>query len=595
MTSADVNTVDLLISLMDTARGVQRPDLVVRGGRVVNVFTGEIDWMDVWIKHDRIAALQHPDREPEGGSEEVVEVEGAYVVPGLIDSHYHMGGSQLDPRNLTQALLARGTTGLATDFYEIYCTSGPEGVRHAIDEAHRAGLKILFLVPAHLIGMEDIGTFGWDVKPADMLEMLGWREAMGVMEPPASAILAKPRELLNIIDKTRRLGKIFAGHAPGQSGDALQAYLSTGASSEHESGRADEALDKLRLGMRPMMRESSASPDLSSLIELATKYPAASRFMMLCSDETDPGDLVRKGHMDFKVRMAIEAGVDPVVAIQMATINVAEYFGVSDQMGSVAPGRYADLLVVEDLKEFRARTVIASGRVVARDGRPETVGKDPPLPKWLRSWVNVPREFEPDDFRIAVEGVPNGPARARAIGVREGTLVSEAVEVPVRIRDGQVSLDPDQGVVPIAVAERYHGTGRIGKGLAEGLGIKDGAAALTYCHVYHNLLVVGSSPEQMALAANAVREMGGGVAVVAKQSVVARWPLPIIGVLDNRPLDEVQRSFEEMNDALRVIGYRVSGPILSLSFIALPTIPAYGLTDHGLYDVTGQRFVDLLV
>jgi adenine deaminase len=587
-----VTDATVLASLMRTALGEEVPDLVVRGGRVVNVFTGEIRPADVWIKHGRIASLPEDGKSPTGG--EVLDVDGAYLCPGLIDAHFHMGGSHLDPAELARALLARGTTALATDFYEIYCTTGPQGVRLAIEEATRAGLKLLFLAPAHLIGLEQVGTFGWQVCVADMLEMLRWPQTVGVMEPPASAILAGQPGLLEVVSETFNLGKVFAGHAPGETGLGLQAYLATGATSDHESGRADEAWTKLRFGMRPMMRESSAAPDLANLIELAREHPSSSRYMMLCSDETDPGDLVRKGHMDTKVRMAVAVGINPVTAVQMATINVAEYFGVAGRTGSLAPGAFADLVVVEDLGDFRPSLVVASGKVVARDCEPlGTVGSGEPAAQ-LVSRINVPRPLEPADFVVDAASPPNGKAVARVIGVQDGSLISNALERSVRVEDGVVRIPEGDDLLKIAVIERHQASGRIGKGFVQGFGFR-GAVALTYCHVFHNLLVIGSSDEQMALAANTVREMGGGIAVVSDRTVAAHWRLPMIGVLDTRPLAAVQRSFDEINEVLRTIGCGLQSPILSLSFIALPTIPAYGLTDRGLFDVAQQRFVDLLL
>lgn len=276
-----------LVSLMDTALDREAPDLVVRGGRVLNVFTEEIQEADVLVRHGRVAAVVPPGRD-HAGAGSVVEADGRYVVPGLIDAHFHIGGSHLPPAELARSLLARGTTTVATDFYEIYTVAGPAGVRAALDEVLAAGLGVLFLPPAHLIGLEDVGTFGWNVSAADMIEMLAWSEAVGIMEPPAAAVLAREPDLLKVLDENLERGMVFAGHAPGQGGAALHAYLATGASSDHESTRAEEALDKLRAGMRPMMREGSAARDLAQLVELVTRFPRSSRYMMFCSDETDP-------------------------------------------------------------------------------------------------------------------------------------------------------------------------------------------------------------------------------------------------------------------------------------------------------------------
>jgi len=311
--------------------------------------------------------------------------------------------------------------------------------------------------------------------------------------------------------------------------------------------------------------------------------------MMFCSDETDPADLVAKGHMDLKVRMAVDAGVPPVTAVQMATINIAEYYGVAGRLGSIAPGRRADLVLVENLEDFRASAVVAGGRPVGDQpaGAAATVGAE------LTSRVNIQRPFEPADFRLPAPDGDGGEVLARVIGVRDGTLVSEALERSLPVSGGVVLPRPDQDVLRIAVAERHRGSGRIGRGFVEGFGFGSGAVAMTYCHVYQNLLVIGTSDEQMAEAANAVAGLDGGIAVVGPEGVLAHWALPVVGVISDQPLERAEPAFSEVNRALAAIGCRLGGPVLSLSFVALPTIPAYGLTDKGLFDVDGQRFVEV--
>jgi len=583
---------ETLLRLMATAEGAEPPDLVVRGGQIVNTFTCRVEPADIWIKGGRIAAVVEPGGLPLAHGYRVIDAAGAFVSPGLIDAHYHVGGTQLHVADLAHELLLRGTTGLATDFYEIYVSAGPDGVRIALDSAVNAGLQVLFLPPGHLIGLEGLGTFGWDVKAADILEMLRWPEAVGVMEPPASAVLSRHPAILEIVETTLRLGKLFAGHAPAEFGARLQAYASTGASSDHESTTAEEAERKLRLGIRPMMRHGSAAPDLAKLIELALRYPESTRYMMICSDEVDPGDLVRRGHMDEKLRMAVAAGVPPVTAIQMASTNVAEYFKVADRIGSIAPGKSADLVLFNDLKDFRPLLVLAKGREVEP---PSKEREKPEVPATLRSTVKVPAPFRAGDFAFRAPDVPDGEVSVRVIAVSDGTLVSQAEEHSLKARAGQVLADPDHDVLKIAVAERHRGSGRIGKGFVRGFGFRSGAVAMTYCHVYHNLLVVGTEDEYMALAANAVAEMGGGIAVVGDGKVLSAWALPIVGLLDDRGLPAAQRSFDETNDGLRRIGCGLGSPILSLSFVALPTIPAYGLTDKGLVNVETQSFVEVVL
>jgi adenine deaminase len=581
-------------ALMAVALGRQRPDLVVAGGRVVNSFTREVEALDIAIAGGRIAAIGAPGSFAETGAE-VLDATGHVVVPGLIDAHFHVGGSHLDVFSLARSLLARGTTAIATDFYEIYVTAGPPAVRFALDEAERAGLSILFVPPAHLIGLEDVGTFAWPVSIADMREMLAWPEAVGINEPPAAAVLAQPPGLVELLADTIALNKLVVGHAPNETGAGLQAYVGLGASSDHESRSVPEALAKLRVGMRPMMRHGSASPDMARLIGLAHDLPASTRWMMFCSDETDPGDLARDGHMDEKIRLAVASGIDPLTAIEMSSVNVAEYYQVTARHGAVAPGRWADLLLVPDLAAFRPALVLAKGRVVARDGLPSGEGTSAPAPAGMTSQARVGGEIEPALFRLPAPECAGATVRARVFGVRDGTLVSDALVRELPVAEGIVLADPDRDILRMAVIERHHASGRVGRAFVEGFGLRDGAVAMSYCHVFHNLLVVGTSDERMALAADELRRLGGGVVVVGPDGIRGSWRLPLVGVLDQRPLPDVAASFAAIDGAMRSIGCPLASPILSFSFVALPTIPAYGLTDRGLYDVGAQAFVDVVL
>jgi adenine deaminase len=342
--------------------------------------------------------------------------------------------------------------------------------------------------------------------------------------------------------------------------------------------------------MRAMMREGSASHDLDNLVELVTRYPASSRFLMLCSDETDPTDLLHTGHMDHKIRKCVAAGVDPVVAIQMASINTAEYFGLSDRAGSVAPGRQADLLLVDDLNDFRATTVVSRGR---RRGERPVDPTSVPVPTSVRSAVRLAQPVTPAQLRVGAPDEAGPTVRTRVIGVHPGTLVSTMEERELEVRDGAVVGAPTLDVMKIAVLDRHRGSGRVGLAFAEGVGFTSGAVAMTYCHPFHNLVVIGTDDEQMAQAADNVARLGGGVSVVSDGQETGSWRLSLAGVLDSDGLEHAEKSFVAVNDALRDLGCTLPSPVLSIAFIALPTIPAYGLTDRGLFDVAAQSFLPL--
>jgi adenine deaminase len=583
-----------LAARIEAALGHAPADLVLADGRIVNVFTREVLDGSVAVRGDRIVAVGELPPGATGPATEVRDVGGRYLVPGYIDGHMHVGGSYLPVTALAAALLERGTTSLATDLYELYAMFGLPGVEECIQLAEVVGLKVLFMSPAHLLGLERLGTFAHTPAVAEFLEMGRWEQTVAVNEPPPFVVLRGNEDVLEVIDDALRQRRVFEGHAVGISGAALQAYLAAGASSDHEALTLDEAREKLRLGYRIMMREGSASRDLRNLAPLLLEFPDSSRFVMVCTDEVEPKDLLAEGHVDHKLRKLVEAGVDPVVAIQTATINTAEYFGLADQIGSISPGKIADLLVVDELETFRPALVVANGRVVAEDGRFVAPLDELRTSDALRSKVVLARPPSPADFEVAVPA-ETGRAEVRVIGIVDGTLVSEPRTHACEIRDGRVEADPSNDVLKVAVLERHMGSGRAGRGFMSGLHLVSGAVAMTYCHVHQNLLVIGTSDEEMVHVAQVVAGLGGGMAVVREGDLVRSVELPVGGVLGSGWIEEMGREMRQLDEAIWSIGCRLTSPVLSIAFSVLPTIPAYGLTDFGLYDVLAEQFVDVVL
>jgi adenine deaminase len=576
------------------AQGELPPDLVLEDVRIANVFTGELLPGSIAIRDDTIVAVgELPSADV--GRAEVRRLEQRVVVPGYIDAHMHVGGSYAPVGALATALLERGTTTLATDMYELYAMAGLDGVRESIEIAEQTGLRILFMSPAHLIGLEGLGTFAHPPVLEEFLEMGRWADTVAVNEPPPFVVLRENRDVLAVIDDALRQRKIFEGHAVGVEGAGLQAYAAAGASSDHEATSVDEARERLRLGYRVIMREGSAARDLPNLAPLLLEYPASSRFAMVCTDEIEPKHLLAEGHVDHKLRRLVEAGFEPITALQMATINAAEYFGLADRIGSISPGRSADLLVLDELETFRPSVVIARGRVVAENGRYlGDTAEHPDVSDALRSRVVLKRPLEGADFRLPA-GRDAARATVRVIGVRDGSLISEARTHECSIEAGVVLADPANDVLRIAVVERHVASGRIGRGFVSGLKLSNGAVAMTYCHVHQNLLVIGSSDEQMVQAAAEVASLEGGIAVVQADRVIKSVALPVGGVLSSLGLRETAAEMAEVEESLRILGNQFDSPILSIAFCALPTIPAYGLTDRGLYDVGDEQFVDVVL
>jgi adenine deaminase len=571
--------------LIDAALGATELDLLVRGGRFLDIYRGEWIEGDIGIANSRIVSVGI-----DGGyqAKDVLDASGKWIVPGFFDPHFHAGGSHLSPTRLAEAFLERGTTSTVCDFQEHYVVGGIEAARFALDEAKAAGLRVYYLVPIHMYVVDELGIAGKPMRAEDLLEMLEWPETVAINEPPPGPVLAKMPGALEVIAKTLAMGKIYAGHAPEFTGKTLQAYLATGASSDHETGRAEDAWMKLGLGMRPIMRHGSAAPDMPNLIEIARDHRWSLSHMMLGTDEVDPIDLSTVGHMDHKVRVAREHGVDLIDAYRMITINPAEYYRVDHDIGSIAPGRYADLVILGDPEKVEMKEVVASGRPIFRDGTPRA-GAHPTYPEIVRSRADFGRTLKADDFHLEAEGVS---ARVRVVGVRDGSLLSTAEVEEIETANGQVPADSSRDLLKMAVIERFTGKGQLGLSFVRGFGFDEGSAvATTYCHPYYNVLVVGADEAAMALAANRLAVLGGGIVAVRGRSVVREWPLDVVGIFSTKPLEVVHEGFRAMNNTLHELGCSMKAPVLALSFVALNTIPHYGLTSKGLYDVLEERFV----
>ncbi len=587
-------SVEMLEAWIEAALGETPVDLLVRNGRLLNVFTGELYSADVGVIDRRIVKVGNVGDQAIGAETTVVDARNGVLVPGFFDPHFHAGGCHLSPTELARAFLARGTTSTVCDFQEHYAVVGPEAVRFAIDEAMRSGIKLYYLVPIQAFLTEELGISGSGMKVEDMLTMIQWPESVAINEPPPGPVLGQNADALRVIAETKNLRKTYTGHAPEVHGDQLNAYISTGAFSCHESRRMEDALEKLRLGMRTLMREGSALRDMPNLLPLALEYPDATRFMSLCSDEIDPVDLATEGHMDHKIRAAIEAGVPPVTAIQMATINPAEYYNLDDDIGSVAPGRIADIVILEDLEQVAVSQVIANGQLVFRDGELRVERPELSYPEALVSEIDIPGDLGPEDFRIDAP-FEEGTAKVRVIGLEDGSAVSMAEEHELRVRDGEILADPNRDVLKIAVVERNRGTGEIGLGFVRGLNFENGALASTYCHPFYDAMVIGTSDSQMATAVNELGQLGGGLVVVSGNQRSAAWALPLVGVFSTEPLEDVKNNFEAMNRAIQDLGCQFANPVLFLSFAVLPTIPEYGLTTKGLFSVDQQKFLPLVL
>ncbi len=563
--------------LVDVAAGRQPADVLLRNARVVNVYTGEILEGDVALVGSFIAGVGSGYT-----AKETIDLEGAYVAPGFIDAHVHIESSLCVPPEFARAVLPRGVTTVITDPHEIANVHGIEGVRYMLAASEGLPLSVFVMAPS-CVPATHLETNGATLDARDLRPLLDEPRVLGLAEMMNfPGIVQGFPEVLEKVETFAQ--RVVDGHAPGLTGQALNAYVAAGIGSDHECTTVEEAREKLRRGMVVFIREATNARNLRDLLPLVT--PENHRRLCFCTDDRIPADLVDAGSIDMMVRVAIEEGLDPVTAIRMATLNAAEYFRLFDR-GGIAPGKRADLIVFDHLRRPEARMVFAGGTLVAQEGRllPGVIEtRLPPSPPSM----NV--KWDAVDFRVPARG-----ARIRVIGHIPDQLLTEHLVEDATVQDGFVVADPSRDLLKMAVIDRHRASGRMGLGFIKGFGLKRGAIAGTVAHDHHNLVVIGADDASMRAAAWAVVEMGGGLAVADGDRVRARLALPVAGLMSDRPITEVRDAYDRLRSAAHDLGSPLHDPFMAMSFMALEVIPALKLTDHGLVDVERMTIVDLFV
>lgn len=580
--------------LMDTAMGKEKADLAIEKGKLVNVYTGEIYRADIAIKGKRIAYVGDV-KHTVGTKTRVIDASNKYLLPGFIDAHIHIGGTQLTMTRWAEALLANGTTSVATDLYDIGSVAGVKGIRFSLDEAKEMGLNVLFVLP--VIAYMQHNPFGNSgrVSEKGLFEMLNWPETVGINEPAPDWMLNRNEAMLRLFDETLRQGKVVVGHASNTLGDRLNAYISLGPASDHECLSGDEAVLKLRLGMEIMMREGSAAVDLANVVKAITEQKMPSEHFMFCTDERDPVELYELGHFNYTLKKAIRQGLNPVTGIQIATINAARYFRRDHDVGSLTPGKLADILIAGDLLELDLDYVIAKGEIAVENRSYVKSMHEVKYPAYMKCEINLKKPAELNDIAITTDKSKDS-AKVRVLHCIDGTLVSERKEAVLTVKDGEIQPDASKDVAKMVVLERHNGTGHIGKAFVSGFELKRGAFAQTYNPVTNNLVVLGTSDDNILSAIREIQAMGGGFVVVDEGKVLASLPLPILGVFSDQPLETVQKGFKEVRDAIHKLGSPFKSPILSLGFMAMAYgIPTYKLSEYGLVDIDKSELVDLVI
>ncbi len=566
---------------VDIAAGRRPAELVLRNGRIVNVLSCEIHEGDVAIAGGRIVGIGSYD------GDEVVDLGGQYICPGFIDGHIHIESSLLSVPEFAKLVATRGTAAVVTDPHEIANVLGTDGIRYMLASSKHCPIYV-YVMASSCVPASRFESSGADLTAIDILPLLSDRWVLGLAEMmDYPGVVSGDAECL---DKLTVAGeRPIDGHAPLLSGRDLCAYVTAGIGSDHECTSADEAREKLRLGMHIMIREGGQAHDMAALLPLV-QPETLDRFMFI-TDDKDVEDLLAQGHMDHIVRRAVALGMNPLHAIRLATLNPARYFGLRE-LGAVAPGKLACLAILDDLEQCHVTRVYQAGRLVAEDGVAFDTQAEHRRPHILRSSINV-QWLEPEDF--VIQALHAGVCRVNVIEVREGRLDTGKAIEEVTARDGYLTADPQRDLCKIAVIERHQASGNIGLGFVRGFGLVDGAIASSVCHDSHNLVVAGTNDRDIYAAVVHLVKIRGGFCAVRDGEVLADVPLPIAGLMSDQSAEALNAQLQALHAAAHTLDGKLRRPFMALSFLNLSVIGALKITDQGLVDVDEFALVDLVV
>ena len=561
---------------LSVARGETPAELVFRNAQLVNVFSGEIHPANVAVDDGRVIGFGNYE------AREVVDLDGAYLAPSLIDGHFHVESTMVTVPEFARAVVPHGTGAIVIDPHEFTNVLGKEGIQYVLEASKGLPIDFFIMLPS-CIPATHLETSGARLHASDLAEMIDDERIAGVAE-----LMNYPGVFLGMASELAKIragkGKLIDGHAPGLRGNSLNAYALAGVRSDHESTELDEAREKLRLGMHLLVREGSTERNLEHIISLVTPQNSAN-----CSFATDdklPGDLVSEGHIDHSIRKAIRLGIAPITAVQMGTINTARHYRLRNH-GAIAPRFWADFIVLDDLDTFVVRRVYKKGKLVAQDG--EYRGAEVAAVKQPRNTMNIRFRGRED---IAVNA---GSAKTiKVIEIVPEQIVTNAISVRPKVENGQIVSDTSRDVLKLVVVERHNATGNVGVGFVRGFELQRGALGSTVAHDAHNIVVVGTSDAEIVAAVAALEKMGGGQVAVENGKEIVALPLPIAGLVSDHPLAQVVEKVRALNAAAAQLGSKLPAPFMSLSFLSLSPIPALKLTDQGLVDAVNMRLTSLI-
>ena len=564
--------------------GDVKADLLIHGS-LVNVYSGCISESYIGVKDGRIIYV---GKRPISAKRNI-DAGSKFILPAYIDGHVHIESSLVTPSQFAMAVIPKGTCCVVADPHEIANVCGVEGIKFMIEDSARTPLKIYFMIPS-CVPATNLETSGAKIGLEEIEELKQIKQILGlgeVMNFPG--VINSEEEIMAKIKSCE--GMVIDGHAPGLRGEALCAYIAAGIMSDHESVTAEEAMEKLSLGMWIMIREGSTAKNLSELSSIVSK--GCPERVMLVTDDRHADDLLTEGHLDYVLKRAVEEGIDPVDAVRMVTVKPAEYFGLR-RLGAVSPGKSANIVIVDDLKEFKAEIVLIDGEIVAKKGEYlGTLGKSI-IKRAVEKTVHIDKLL-PEDFKVSYCGPEDKQVEVMVIEVVPDQIFTEKIQCRLPVENGEVLSDLEKDIVKICVVERHRGSRRIGKGFVKGFGLKKGALASTVAHDSHNIVAIGVSEDDICRAVNRIQEIDGGLVAVSGEEIKCELPLPIAGLMSDRGIGFVAERMDELNKSASDLGCHLRSPFMALSFLALPVIPKLKITDLGLVDVEKMKLIDLFV
>lgn len=590
------NLADHTRHLVDVAMGREPADVVIRKGRWVSVQSGEIiPNTDIAIANERIAYVGLDASHTIGENTQLIETEGRFLVPGLLDGHMHVESGMLTVTEFVRAVIPHGTTAMFVDPHEIANVFGLKGVRLMVDEAAAQPIHVWVQMPSCVPSAPGLETPGARIGPEEVAEAMSWDGIIGLGEMMNfPGVYLSDEKMHAEMAETRLVGKVVGGHYASPDLDMpFHGYVAGGPEDDHEGTRMQDAVARVRQGMKAMLRFGSAWHDVAEGVRAITEKGLDPRHFILCTDDSHSETLVNDGHVNRAVKQAIAHGVPPITAIQMATLNTAEHFGVARDIGLIAPGRYADILLVSDLTELKIDTVIVKGRIAAERDRLSLDLPAFPYPVWATQSVHLGKALSASDFRLLAPD--RATVTANVIGVIENQAPTRHLRFEVPVQEGEVKVDMARDIAKIALVERHQGTGGVQVGLVHGFGFDVPCAiASTVAHDSHHMVVVGTSETEMVIAANELAKMGGGQVVIRAGEVVGHVALPIAGLMSNQRAEVVAQQAESVLEGFHACGCHLNNPNMQLSLLALVVIPELRISDLGLVDVTRFDFIPVL-